>query len=90
MVAAGLLALVDCFQVTRLKWTGDGQVADRMIVERLAVLLPHVDAAAHHRAHGRLKIEVADNAAGDTRGTGARSGFVQHQYVLTRTSPAGF
>ena len=66
----------------------DLHVADRVVAEGGRVALPYRDAVRHQAAHRRLEVVVADDAAGDARGTGGDRRLVEHQDVPAAAQPA--
>ena len=75
------LPLVHLGQVADLALGAQRQVADRVVAERLRILLPHLDVGGHQLAHGRLVVVVAHDAAGDPRRARADTGLVHDQHV---------
>ena len=81
-VADPLLALEDLGQLRLLGRGPEGDVARAVVVERLGVGLPDLDARRHQLRHRRLEVVVADHPAGDPRGAGADRGLLQDERLL--------
>ena len=80
-VADPLMALVDGGEVALLHLRPERDVADAVVVVRLGVGLPDLDARLHQLAHRGLEVVVADDAAGDPRRARARGGLLEHDHV---------
>ena len=90
-IADPLLALVHRDQVLLLGRGPERDVAAAVVVERLRVGLPHLDARRHQLLHGGLEVVVADHAAGDARRAGRDVGLVDDEDVraVLRGVPGG-
>ena len=88
-VADPLLALEGRGEVRLLHLRAQRDVADRVVVVRGGIRLPDLDARLHELAHRRLEVVVADDAAGDARGAGARLRLVEDDDVGARAGAAG-
>ena len=82
LVADPLLALVDGGEVVLLGAVAERDVAGAVVVERLGVGLPDLDAGGHQLGHRRLEVVVAHHAAGDPGRAGRHAGLVHHQHLL--------
>src|SRR4029453_13783979 len=69
-------------QVGRLSLWPKGDVADRVVGICLRIRLPDLDTGLHELAHRRLEVVVADDAARDSRSSGARLRLLQDDDVL--------
>ena len=87
-VPDSLVALVDGGEVALLHLRPERDVADAVVVVRLGVGLPDLDARLHQLAHRGLEVVVADDAAGDPRRPRARGGLLEHDHVCTGALPA--
>jgi hypothetical protein len=65
VVADPLVALVHLDQVRLLRRRAERDVARAVVVERLRIGLPDLDARRHQLAHRGLEVVVAHDAAGD-------------------------
>ena len=90
-VADPLLAFVDLDQIALLRRRTERDVAAAVVVERLRIRFPHLDAGRHQLGHRRLEVVVADHAARDPRRAGGDVGLVhdQHALALLREVPGG-
>jgi hypothetical protein len=90
-VADPLLTLVNLDQIALLRRRAERDVAAPVVVERLRIGFPHLDARGHQLGHRRLEVVVADHAARDPRGAGGDVGLVhdQHPLALLREVPRG-
>ena len=84
------MLLVDRSHVLAHAFGADLHVADRVIAVGLGVALPLIDRVSHELAHGRLEVVVADDAAGDARGTGGDRGLIHNKDVLAGASAGLF
>jgi hypothetical protein len=82
LVADPLLALGDRGEVRLLVAVAEGDVTGAVVVERLRVRLPDLDACFHQLGHGGLEVVVADDAAGDAGSTRGDRRLVDHQHLL--------
>ena len=69
-IADPLLALEHLSQVPFLRRGPERDVAGAVVVERLRIGLPHLDAGGHQLRHRGLEVVVANHAAGDARRPG--------------------
>ena len=83
-----MLALVDLLEVRLLDRGPERHVADRVVVVRRRIGLPHLDARLHELAHRGLEVVVADDAAGDARRAGAGLGLLEDDDVPAGAEPA--
>src|SRR6476659_2059484 len=90
LVADRLLLLIDRGDILMHTFGADLHVAHRMIGVGLGVALPDLDRLSHELAHGRLEVVVADDAAGDARGTGGDRGLIHNKDVLAGASAGLF
>ena len=82
LVADPLLALGHGGEVGLLVAVAERDVAGAVVVERLGVGLPDLDAGRHQLGHRRLEVVVADDAAGDPGRARGTRGLVDHQHLL--------
>jgi hypothetical protein len=82
LVADPLLALGHGGEVGLLVAVAERDVAGPVVVERLRVGLPDLDACRHQLAHRGLEVVVAHDAAGDAGRAGGHPGLVDHEHVL--------
>ena len=87
-VADPLMALVDGREVALLHLRPERDVADAVVVVRLGVGLPDLDARLHQLAHRGLEVVVADDAAGDAGRARARGRLLEHDDVRARAAAA--
>ncbi len=80
-VADPLLALEDGDEVGLLHRGAERDVADAVVVVRLRIGLPDLDARLHQLAHRRLEVVVADDAARDPGGARAGRRLVEDDDV---------
>ena len=83
-VADPLLPLECSREIGLLHLRAECDVADRVVVVRSGIRLPHLDARLHELAHRRLEVVVADDAARDPGCAGAGLGLVDDDDVGAR------
>ncbi|CAB5032386.1 unannotated protein [freshwater metagenome] len=86
VVADPLLALKDLFKVAALRLRPKRDVAGAVVVERLGVCLPHLDAGCHQLGHRRLVVVVANDAAGDAGCARPDAALVDDENLFTALS----
>ena len=87
VVADPAVALVDLDEVRLLRGRAERDVARAVVVQRLRVGLPDVDARGHQLRHRRLEVVVADHAAGDPGRAGGHAGLVHDEHLLALRWP---
>ncbi len=78
------LLLLDCDAVLGLHLRHRRDVADRVVAEAGGIRLEQLDRDADHLGHRRREVEVADDAARDTRGAGGEVLLLEDDDVAAR------
>ena len=90
LIANRLLLSMDCRHIFTHGFAADLHVPHRVVAVGLGVALPNVHGVGHEFAHGGLKVVITNDSAGNARGAGANTGFVENDDVAPVTFAGRF